>query len=430
MPGSRSSAVLVALLACAFAVRIGYVAAKGTLGRSPEQGYREYVIAAGRLVEHGTLLSPLILADVRGEPSSLLPPGYVAVAAAAYALLGIESFASTLTLHIVNALATTAVVALVFVIARTIGGIRAAWVSALIAAANPLLFGYTDLIWDTNLFTLGTALSVWIASRLSSRRFSRREYFAFGLWLGVLALINPALTIAYPFLVIWPLTATSGWRVLPLLRGVGAVVLGWAIAITPWTVRNYVQSGKLMYVRNGFRHEMWLGVCPEAGGDRAEVYKQRFPLMNETVQGHIASIGEAAYIEECGRLAREAIIADPWRFMRLVAVRAVDYWAGTVLSHTGPAPRLWPRSSGRRGVTIFLLAELLVVVGGLLLRRRLWRQVGWLLAVVVSFSVVYCITHVELRFRAPTEPLVALILGAMTAGAVPFTAKRTKSEPR
>lgn len=417
MRGSRLSVSLLILLIFALALRIGYVVAKGDLGRSPERGYREYVIAAGRLLEHGALLSPLIVEDLRLEPSSLFPPGYAAVTAGAYALLGVESFSATLVLQVVNALATTITVALVFLVASANFGVRAAWISALIATVNPLLFGFTELIWDTSLFTLGTALSVWVASALSSRRFAWGEYFWFGLWLGVLALLNPALTITYPLLVVWPLARTFGWRMGSLLRGITAALIGWMIAVAPWTVRNFVHFDRLMYVRGGFMHELWLGVCPEADGDRGDVFRNQFPLENELLQDHVASIGERAYIEERARLAREAIASDPWRFLRLAGVRAVDYWAGTILSHTGPVSRAWPGTAGRLGVTLFLLAELLLVVCGSLCWPRIERQIGWMLMIVLSFSVVYCITHVELRYRAPTEPLVAIILGAIAARA-------------
>ncbi len=413
MQSRRSIAALSALLLFALALRVGYVAAIGALGQTPERGYREYAIAAGRLLEQGTLLSPLIVEDLRREPSSLFPPGYVVVTAAAYALLDVESYTATLVLQVVNALATTLTIALVFLAARAIVGVRAAWVAALIATINPLLLGYTDLVWDTSLFTLGTALSVWIASVLSSRRFGVGAYFGFGVWLGALAYLNPALTIAYPFLVLWPLTRTNGWCPRPLLRGTAAVILGWMIAVTPWTVRNFTHFDKLVYIRGGFMHELWLGVCPEADADRSNVFKKRFPLNNEDLQRHVASIGEQAYIDECAHLARDAIASDPIRFVRLIGVRSMDYWMGTVLSHTGPESQVLPRARSRLVVTVFLFAEFAMLVGGLLVRRRIGRQIGWLLAIIVCFSVTYCVTHVELRYRAPTEPLMAIILGAI-----------------
>ena len=34
---------------------------------------------------------------------------------------------------------------------------------------------------------------------------------------------------------------------------------------------------------------------------------------------------------------------------------------------------------------------------------------------VLSFSVVYCLTHVLVRFRAPTEPIMAIVVAVLLA---------------
>lgn len=110
----RTAVGLFLLIALAFGLRVGYCAARGTLGRSPERNYREYVVAGQRLLQHGTLVSPLIVADVDRTPSSLLPPIYVGLIATVYSLCGVETFAATLVLHLINAAATSLTVLLVF----------------------------------------------------------------------------------------------------------------------------------------------------------------------------------------------------------------------------------------------------------------------------------------------------------------------------
>ena len=62
---------------------------------------------------------------------------------------------------------------------------------------------------------------------------------------------------------------------------------------------------------------------------------------------------------------------------------------------------------------ILLSLELLIGAALLLLRCPLERDVVCLLAIVVLYSLVYCVTHVQVRFRAPAEPLVAVILGVL-----------------
>lgn len=194
-----------------------------------------------------------------------------------------------------------------------------------------------------------------------------------------------------------------------MLAPIGMAVCGWLVGIMPWTVRNYVHFGELIYIRNGLTHELWLGVCPEAETNPTEMFRRQFPLHNREAQARITSIGEQAYIKECSQHARAAISADPSRFARLIALRAADYWTGTVLSHRHPGDSGWPRSPTRVAVMLFLQAEGLVIAVCLLARRTISPDLRWLLAIVLLFSLVYCVTHVQLRFRAPTEPIMAIL---------------------
>ncbi len=419
---------MTVLILVAFGLRVGYCVAKGTLGRSPQRGYREYVMAGQRLLEHRTLVSPLIVADVDRTPSAEFPPAYAGLVAVAYALLGVESSAATALLQVVNAAAGALTVLVVFLIAWSIGGRRAAWVAGAIATVNPTLVGFTDMIWDTSLFTLGVAVSAWMAQRLSARPVALRSWLGMGLWLGALALLNPALTVAYPFLVLWPLGRSSRWHGRSVRRGAGMTVLGWLIAITPWTVRNYVHFGELVYIRYGFPLDLWLGVCPEADSQGGDVYVHQFPLNNDDVQREIAAIGERAFLRDRGDRARAAVAADPWRFAKLCAIRAVDYWTGSIFTHTTSDAGLAPRSAWRAGVMYFLMAEGAVVLFVLLIDHGLGRDLPWLLAIVASFSIVYCLTHIQVRFRAPTEPLMAIIVGLLTVQASARVTRRFDRE--
>jgi len=416
---ARSTRIwLTALFLVAMAIRLGYaILANDPKRNLPPGDYaREYVMAGGRLLEYGTLTSPLILEDADHGPSAVMPPGYAALVAGVYRVFGTETPMASFVLYAINAAATSLCVLCAFFIARRLGGDVAAWLAALVVTVNPTLIGFTSFIWDTNLFCLGVAVATLFSLRLADKPAGAAAWLGFGLYLGALALLNPALTIAYPFLVLWPLTKAHGWRVKPLLRAVALTVLGWIVAITPWTVRNYVHFNQLMYIRGGLALELWLGVCPDADAQGGEVYRRQFPLLNEQVQQHIAAIGEQAYITECGQRASAAIKADPVRFLSLIGERTVDYWLGTVYSHVGPDGSGWPRSTSRAVICAFLGAESAAILVLLVLPQPRGRDVWWLLFIVVSFSAVYCLTHVFVRFRAPTEPLVAVLIGVLSSG--------------
>ena len=411
---SASHRWLILLIFGALALRLAYCAAVGTLGRTGP-GYMEYISAGQRLVEHGRLTSPLIFATADARPSALLPPVYAAFVASVYWLFGANTYAATLVLQSANAVAGALTVLFVFFVTRDLGSKRAAWGAALIATINPTLLGFTDYIWDTNLFVLGAIVSVWFSVRLSRGSGGFGRWFGYGLFLGALALLNPALTIGYPFLVLWPVIRSHGWRPRPMLRAVVPAVCGWLLAVTPWSVRNYVQLGELMYVRNGFMLELWLGVCPEADTHGSNVYPKQFPLLNKDIQRRVTSIGEANYLKACGERASEAIRADPWRFVRLCGERTVDYWLGTVFTHARRGGGGWSTKAPRAAVTLFLSLEVLVVAICFVNATDARRNVRWLLAIVFVFSLVYCATHVQSRFRAPTEPLLAIVIALLVS---------------
>jgi len=381
--------------------------------------YREYIMAGTRLLERGRLLSSLITDDAAATPSSLLPPVYALVVAGVYGVSGVESATATWLLAVIGALAGAGAVVVVFLVGLRLGGIRAGWTAGVVTAVNPMLLGYTHFVWDTGLFTLGVVVTVWWSVWLGSGDGPRRwcHWLAFGVWLGLLALLNPALTIAYPLFVLWAASRACGWRVRPVTRIVLWVVAGWLIAIAPWTVRNYRQSGELVYVRGGLGLELWLGTCPEADTEGGAVYSKRFPLLSDRVQAHVAAVGEQAYIAECRDRALAAMRSDPLRYLKLVGVRALDYWLGTVYSHVSPGVSGWPRSRTRALGTAFASLELLSLAMALAIRRRLDDSVRWLLGIVFVFSWVYVATHVQVRFRAPVEPVMALVLALLVGHA-------------
>jgi 4-amino-4-deoxy-L-arabinose transferase-like glycosyltransferase len=406
--------LLVVVLA--LSIRVGYCAwtHRGPYAFSVQ--YREYIITAQRLLEHKAFLSPLMTDANRAEVSGLLPPMYTIWVAGVYGLFGIESRAAIIVLELANAIALSLACGLAFKIAHALAGQRAAWIAGLIAALNPALVGHTNYIWDTSFFALAVTLSVWFSICLRNHSFRPVSFFGFGIWLGVVALLNPALTPAYPLLVLFPLWRGSAISLRRLFGGIGASVLGWMIAIAPWTIRNYVQLGTVQYVRSGFMLEVWLGVTPEADHAGGDVYRNHFPLLNQEVARHVSDVGERKYLEECGDLARRAIAENPLRFAKLVLMRTVDHWFGTALTHAGPQQRVIPATRQRQLIMLVFSLEILLIFFAVMSRRLNRPETWWLIFVVVVFSLVYSITHVQVRFRVPIEPLIAVLVGISFAG--------------
>ncbi len=406
---------LGALLVVAFTLRIGYCSVTSGLGEM-RPSYREYVTAGQRLLTRHTLESPLVPLSIASKPSALMPPLYAGIVATIYGLTGIESYWSILILKSVNILASTMTVWLVFMIMlRITAQPTYSWIAAIVVTINPAMIGFTDFIWDTNLFAFAATLTIWFAIHLSNQPFTWTRWSGYGFWLGGLALLNPALTMAYPLLVLWPLHRSGRLQPRVVCRAVTFCVCGWLIAIAPWTIRNYIQFDKVMYIRSGLGLEFWLGACPEADTNGAEVYNAQYPLNNQSIQAHVSQVGENHFIAECGKRASDAIKRDPIRYTRLVAIRTLDFWLGSAFSHAKPGQWGWPRSMARGAISLFLSAEMFLICWCILLTRKVNIDLLWLVGMALSFSAIYCLTHIQVRYRAPIEPMMAVILAMAIA---------------
>ncbi len=420
------------MVLAAFALRMDYCAATTGLGRYSSSDYREQITLGTRLVTQGTFGNALTPDDPQPRPTAVFPPLYPLVVAGVFALLGIESYAAILVLQILNAAATSILVLLAFSIARRISvSSRAAWLAAGVTAVHPVLIGLTGRVWDTCLFALGVGVAVWLALVLSQRAARWGGTLAYGAYLGVLAHLNPALTPAYPVLVLWMLTrdraarsgGPCGKRDGPhgesgaegasttgrVARGVALCAAGWAVTLIPWAWRTQAQLGATCYVRDGFWQEVWLGVCPQADDGLAAALRAHFPLKSAEAAARFRELGEIAYFSECEQRAKEAIAADPARYARLSLRRLSDFWLGTVGSHQGGGEHDWPEGGGRRMATVFLSGEtILALIAAVLAWRRVC-DVRWLVICLVVFSVVYALTHVEIRYRMPVEILFVVV---------------------
>ena len=183
------------------------------------------------------------------------------------------------------------------------------------------------------------------------------------------------------------------------------------MVLLPWIVRNYQAFDRIIYVRNGLWMQVWLGAIPGTENLRDGVWARHYPLNNGTFDTTAPAdwaTAEHEFLARCRSGAIETISNDPVRWLVLCANRACDYWLGTTFTH----------GTGRfafGGPTRWALMIYLTIESGILLMvlLGLWRcRTGmrpWAVGCVL-FSLVYCCTIVMLRFRAPAEPIAAIVM--------------------
>ena len=91
----------------------------------------------------------------------------------------------------------------------------------------------------------------------------------------------------------------------------------------------------------------------------------------------------------------------------------IDFGCGTTQSHSRNDAIDNPRSGLRLAIYAFLWLEMLALTVGYIIRPGLRQNLNWLLGACALFCVVYVLTHVQLRYRAPIEPVIAVFVGSI-----------------
>ena len=343
-------------------------------------------------------------------PTAFLAPGYPALIALIFRLLGSYSFAAVLAILALQTLFGTLTVGAMMLTAHTLFGLRVARFAGLAGALGGLLLFVPAIFWETSLSTLlligMMALAVWCAGQPTSWRWT-----LLGLWGGVALLVNPALALAMLGLLGWTAYQTrrsrpSAWRG-PLL----GLLLGCAV-LAPWPIRNARVLHHFIPFRSNLGFELWMG--NQAGRD-GDFDVSLFPIENQREHAAYAAQGEVAYMSEKAALAQVYIRAHPAVFARTTAQRVLWFWSGA-----GGSTTAW------LGVIQATATSLLGLSGLWVLARRHRAAAVLFLIPLLLFPLPYYVTHADLRFRLVLDPLLLVLAAVLAAHLV----DRSRRSPR
>jgi 4-amino-4-deoxy-L-arabinose transferase-like glycosyltransferase len=396
-PAARRELVLLGLaIGLGLAVRLIYLFATRhyqLAGDEPEYD------AEGQLIAHGHLFWTSLPYGIL-HAGAWKAPGYPAWVGLWYTLLGHHPFAVRLLQVPFGAIT----IGLTWLLARRLFGVRVAVVAAFVVALYPLAFQYEELLYPE---ALATPLTVALLIVMLTGPLSRRRAILFGVLLGLALYIRPTSEFLFlGALVAWCLRA--GWR-----RGLGLTAISVAVAVlvvAPWTIRNAIvmhgfipismQDAALYGTFNAqsagdaeFPY-VWL---PEPA-NVVPLFNKRHPLSDVTLRSRLIHAG-LSYIS-----------AHP------ESVLKAFFWNGL--------SRLWDirrrsRSlvevpfEGRSrlvtnlGLDVYDVLLPLALVGLWRARRR--RALVWgVLALALGASIVFTVDS-GTRYRAPLEPLIAVL---------------------
>jgi 4-amino-4-deoxy-L-arabinose transferase-like glycosyltransferase len=359
---------------------------------------QEYLSLARSLARGHGFVYDDILTSTGVEPFGRAP-GYPAF----LALIGGGGDATTTvpaTVKVVQAIVGAIGVLLVGLVAQRLTGSRAAVLAAAGAAVYPPLVWIAGYALSEALFWPIGLLTAWLFDRALARPAQARAALLCGVALGVGTLIRPALVVFLPLAVLLLLA-----RRRPLTCAV--ITLGMVLVVGPWTLRNYVHHGRLVFVASEGGVTFWTGNHPLAVGDGDMAANIGIKLDNQRLRAEHPGIGEEDMEPIYYREAVTWIREHPADWLALLA-RKVFYLVVPI----GPSYTLHSTRYYAASVASYLAVLALVLLTVRRLRGHLARVTGlWLLA--ASAVVVALVFFPQERFRIPIlDPSLVILAGA------------------
>jgi 4-amino-4-deoxy-L-arabinose transferase-like glycosyltransferase len=342
-------------------------------------------------------------------PTTLIPPAYAYLAAGVFKLFGIYTATSAVTMLILNDLFSALTCLPVYFIALRVFGPRTAVLAGWIWALFPWAIALANAtVWETTLTTLLFSLALLATLRLE-RSMSLGAWVLYGALWGVTALTNPAVLSTLPFLGAW--VFIRHWRRGENCAGLAAAAaLVFLCATVPWIWRSSRTYGRFVAFRGSAGLEVLVGNSDDTS--QASNFGV-IPGNNPAEMEKIKRLGEPAYMAEKQTEAWEVITRRPLRYAALVLRRVLYTWTGF-----WSYPLHWTLDeAGLPNVLAYSTVSLLALVGLYWAIRDRRDGVTALVIPLVFFPVAYYLTHSEVRYRHPIDPVVVVFM-ASGAGAI------------
>ena len=329
-------------------------------------------------------------------PTTWVAPVYPFLIAVVFKIFGLYSTASALVMLGLNSAFSALTCWPIYLVARELTTRRVALYSLWLWAIVPQFMVWAiDWVWDAALTGLILTTFVLVTIRMA-RGATRKQWVAFGLAWGVMALLNPTALSVLPFMIIY--VAWNAWkRGEPWFGRATLCSLLVMMVVTPWLVRNYLAFGKFVFIRGNFWAEMRFGNA--IYGDGTEMGFSH-PETNMIERRKYLTLGEQGYFDWKKHDTVEFIHTYPKYFGELCGRRILLFWwdFDDVSGYTD-----WILlAMGRR------IFSTLALVGMICLFVQRRQDVFVVASVLCVFPVVFYLTYPPARYRHVLEPLLLI----------------------
>lgn len=383
---------------------------------------RSYQLLATNLAEHRVLSLSVTEPYI---PTTLRPPLYPALVAAIQAVTRTELLGLQLVQLMFSAMAA---LMLALAVRRTVRGPAGA-VAAWAVVLNPFDGSFVAAMLTE---TLSTFLVSGMVTSLALLRGARRFIVA-GIFAGLAGLTRD-LFLVLPLALACLLALREVFRASRRRwRPAALVVMGAAVVILPWTVRNVFQFGRLIPIASGgLEYSLWIGSW-ETSPDWVAAGIIKYPpeaFPTPAHQTRLEAMNGELYDEQARALLKEMAVAN-WKKAPVAAAlrclkRAPQTWLGTrseIFKYRVPGLRergslTWKvMKASQWGLNAsFMGLGLVFFIGG----RRLGRRTQWLRCLAVAPVLVTVVSYlpmhsVESRYSQPVLQLFILGAGLVSA---------------
>lgn len=386
--------VLGTIVGLAFALRLLLVIAMPQLGDPNSMDTANYLHLTRSLLESGRYA-------MWAKPTAYVAPVYPFFLAGIFKFFGENLFV----VKLVQVGLGTASVVLVYRFALRFTRPLVALLAALLIALHPEVIGITGFIYTETLF-----IFLLLAALLALTHAIETKRAGHFLWAGALLGITTlcrGVTLQWPIFMLAALML-SAQRWVWFRRWV-LVVVGMAMIMTPWAMRNYQRFHTFLPVATGSGDVFWTGNYLEFDGEYR--YEQTQKKLLEIAGDVDLVTRDHKLMTDARRMILDEPLPHAWLFVRKI----FRYWLRVYEDVPDGAAR--QRNWLVFGVLVFThYAILIFALFGLW--RCNWRQDGvkMLLAFVCYYTLVHAATLAVARYRIPLLPIVSIAAASGVVG--------------
>lgn len=336
--------------------------------------------------------------DLESGPSAWTAPVYPYILAGVFKVFGIYTHASAWIILAFNSIFDSLTCWTLYLIAGRMYGAWVARGTAWTWAVFPyLIYWPVRVVWEQcfTTFFLTVVLLLTIRMAEGSRR---RDWVIYSLLWGLVLLTNTTLVILLPFLLAWLF-----WKAHPRpLSGAAFAITIIVLCATPWTLRNYHQFRRFIFIRDNLPLEMY-----EANNNASTGLwiRNEHPGNDPASMRRFQELGEIRFMDEKNAQVRQFIRENPGRFLLFTLKRVGYFWAAPPQATIVAGYDLWIA----RHVE-FLLAALFAFAGLAVTFHRKSPYRWLLVPFLVIYPLPYYVVNPFPRYKHPIEPIMLILI--------------------